>query len=437
MANTIDTYADAAVMAALLTRDFSSVGNGFEDSVLTSLKNFAFAGVKNLQRLILPNVTVIGGCAFFETEVSGSVTLPWSRITKIGAGAFCGGNAFKESSLSLPVLRQVGVAAFMGQTGLTSFSGPALENLSSETIPVSGGVFEGSGLQTFSAPIFRDTNYHAQMFKDCTSLTNVSMPSQTSVGEAMFEGCTSLTGISLPEAVYCNRNYGFRDCSALTDVSLPKVQSVGGTYEFYRCTSLEEISLPLAQGTMGMYFFGGCTSLRSVSLPLITALPSSCFNGCSSLTFAGLDIPEVTSLGSSCFYNCTAMTAVSSDKITTIGSSCFYGCSNLEEVTLTQAAGAVQASTFYNCRKLVKVELGGDVTSFGNTVFNYCYLLDTVILSGVTSVPTIAANTFQNATLIVNKRGSVYVPDGLVAGFQAHSIWGLYDIKGISALETI
>ena len=81
------------------------------------------------------------------------------------------------------------------------------------------------------------------------------------------------------------------------------------------------------------------------------------------------------------------------------------------------------------------MELDGKVTSFGNTVFNYCYLLDTVILSGVTSVPAIAANTFQNATLIVNKRGSIYVPDSLVAGFQADSIWGLYDIKGISDLD--
>ena len=33
MANTIDTYGDAAVMAALLTRSFAGVGYEFEDDV--------------------------------------------------------------------------------------------------------------------------------------------------------------------------------------------------------------------------------------------------------------------------------------------------------------------------------------------------------------------------------------------------------------------
>ena len=198
MANTIETYGDSAVMAAFLTRSFSSVGYAFEDDVITTLKNYAFAGIKDLQRISLPSLTMISACAFYQTEVSGTVTLPWNKITLISSAAFYEGNALKDSSLTLPALTQLGTRAFAGQTGLTSFSAPVLEQLTSESTPFSGfvGVFEGSSIQTFSAPIFRDTNFSRQMFKNCTNLTSVSMPNQTSVAESMFEGCTSLTAIS-------------------------------------------------------------------------------------------------------------------------------------------------------------------------------------------------------------------------------------------------
>ena len=433
MANTIDTYGDAAVMAALLTRNFSGVGYEFEDDVVTSLRNYAFAGITDLQRLSLPNLTMIPTCCFYGTQVSGNVTLPWNRITLIGAAAFFEGNVMKESSLTMSALRQIGMGSFAGQQGLSSFSGPVLESIYSATAPFSQlpGVFEDSGLQTFSAPNFKDTNFHRRMFKSCASLTSVNMPKQTAVGESMFEGCTSLMSISLPEAIYCMGNYGFRNCTALTSVSLPNVSYVTGNNMFDGCTALETIFLPEAEGTMGTYFFARCSNLRSVSLPKIVTLPTNCFRECTSLTYAGLNIPNVTTLMASCFQGCTALTTFTSDKITTMNTACFYDCSNLEEVSLSKVT-VIPQNCFYSCTKLKKITLGGAVTSFGATVFRYCRLLDTIILSGVTAVPTIASTTFQSATLITNRTGVIYVPDSLVASFQAHSTWGSYNVKGMS-----
>ena len=433
MANTIETYGDSAVMAAFLTRDFSSVGGEFEDSMITTLKNYAFAGITNLRRLSLPSITIIPTCAFYLTEISGTVTIPWSNITKIGSAAFYGGNALKESSLSLPVLRQIGSRAFMEQSDLTSFSAPALEEIIAENTPFEefGGAFEGSGLQTFSAPILQATSNAQQLFKNCVSLTSVTMPNQTVVAASMFEGCTSLKSISLPRAIYCTGDYGFRNCSALTSVSLPTVQSVTANYLFYGCSSLEDISLPEAQGNAGMYLFSQCSALKTVSLPKITALSSSCFRGCTSLTFVGLNIPLVTSLGSSCFQECTALTTFSSNSISYIGSSCFSDCANLENVAFSGVT-AVPQNCFYNCQKLTEVEFSGAVVSFGDAAFRGCQLLDTIILSGVTTMPTISSDTFRSATLITNGLGSIYVPDGLVSAFQADSIWGLYNIEGMS-----
>ena len=433
MANTIDTYGDAAVMAALLTRSFAGVGYEFEDDVVTTLRNYAFAGVTDLQRLSLPNLTMIPTCCFYGTEVSGTVTLPWNKITLIGAAAFFEGTVMKESSLTMPALVQIGMGSFAGQQGLTSFSGPVLESIYSETAPFSqlSGVFEGSGIQTFSAPNFKDTNFSRKMFKDCASLTSVNFPKQTSVAESMFENCTSLTSISMPEAIYCMGNYGFRGCTALTSVSLPNVVYVTANNEFEGCTALESISLPEAEGTMGYYFFAYCSNLRTVSLPKMTELPTSCFRECTSLTFAGLTIPNVTTLSAACFQGCTALTTFTSDKITSIGTSCFYENSNLEEVSFSKVT-AIPQNCFYNCTKLKKITLSGPVTSFGATAFRYCRLLDTVILSGVTAVPTINSNTFQSATLITNGTGVIYVPDNLVASFQADSTWRQYNIQSIN-----
>ena len=433
MANTIDTYGDAAVMAAFLTRSFSSVGYEFIDDVITTMKSFAFAGITDLQTLSLPNITKISNCAFYKTEVSGSVTIPWNKIESIGNGAFYEGNVLKESTLTLPALTEIDSGAFAGQTGLTSFSAPNLVESYAGLGPFDTliGTFEGSGLQTFSAPLLDSSTFSTRAFTNCVSLTNVNLDSQRYSGESMFEGCTSLVSISLPELIMLSYNDIFERCTALTTVSLPKVTSCSGSSVFYGCTALESIYLPLLATMTGSSDFMGCTNLQTVNFPLLTNLGSGCFSGCTSLTWAGLTIPNVTTLGGSCFYECTGLTTVSSDKITTLGSNCFAYCSNLTEISFSKVTNITQ-SAFYYCTGLKKATFSGDVTAIGATAFRYCRLLETFILSGVTAVPTIQSSAFQSATLIINGNGKIYVPDSLVSSFRAHSVWGQYTIDAIS-----
>ena len=433
MANTIDTYGDSAVMAAFLTRSFASVGHEYVDDVITTMKNFAFAGITDLETLSLPSITMISNCAFYKTEVSGTVTIPWSQIESIGNSAFFEGNVLKDSALSLPALKEIDSGAFAGQTVLTSFSAPNLTAAYAGTGPFNStkGVFEESGIQTFSAPLLDSSNFATRAFLNCTALTNVNLNSMRFTGERMFEGCTSLTEISLPQVSSLSYSQVFRNCTALTTVSLPKVTSCSGMSVFSGCTALEEISLPLLETISGSSMFSGCTALQEVNFPVATNLGSGCFNGCISLTFEGLTIPYVYTLGGSCFYECTGLTEFSSTRIMTIGSSCFAYCSNLEEIFFSKVT-AIPSSAFGYCSKLSKVTFSGAVTSFADNAFRGCRLLETMILSRVTAVPTIQSSTFQNAILIVNRIGTIYVPDALVASFQAHSTWGQYSIDAIS-----
>ena len=101
----------------------------------------------------------------------------------------------------------------------------------------------------------------------------------------------------------------------------------------------------------------------------------------------------------------------------------------------TIIVATIGANTFAYCSSLKKVTLGGAITAFGNYVFRSCAALETLILSGVTAVPTITSNTFTGATKILNGTGIIYVPDALVSNFEADTTWGQYTIKGTSEYE--
>ena len=54
MPNSIATYTDAQIMRALLTRNFSGIGNEFIDDTITSVKPAAFMEATNLSKVSLP-----------------------------------------------------------------------------------------------------------------------------------------------------------------------------------------------------------------------------------------------------------------------------------------------------------------------------------------------------------------------------------------------
>ena len=136
-------------------------------------------------------------------------------------------------------------------------------------------------------------NYcYANMFRDCTSLTQApALPATTLTNncyENMFSGCTSL--IHAP--------------------SLPATTLTSNCYSnmFYKCTSLIQApSLPATTLAGNCYFcmFCGCTSLtQSPALPA-TTLADSCYENM--------------------FYNCISLTQAPALPATTLANYCYYG----------------------------------------------------------------------------------------------------------------
>ena len=107
-----------------------------------------------------------------------------------------------------------------------------LKSIALDNITVIGeNAFEGSGLETVSAPAL--TSIAANAFKGCTSLYQVgNLGKITTLSNYAFSGCTALKKVVLPETLTTINQNAFDGCKELTEIVIPgNVTSLGeGTF---------------------------------------------------------------------------------------------------------------------------------------------------------------------------------------------------------------
>lgn len=64
------------------------------------------------------------------------------------------------------------------------------------------------------------------------------------IGNKVFKDCSSLTSLNIPSTVKTIGNYAFSGCSALADLTIPTGLTSFGSYAYYNCTSLTTIFIP-------------------------------------------------------------------------------------------------------------------------------------------------------------------------------------------------
>ena len=183
---------------------------------------------------------------------------------------------------------------------------------------------------SFESDLFFNVRDYA--FQFCSSLTSVSFPNATSIGEYTFHECSGLTEVSIPNATSIGTQ-SFQSCNKLTSVSFPKATSIG-TYAFYSCSKLTSVSFPVAT-SIGDSAFHSCSKLTSVSIPNATSIDYSAFQSCSGLT--EVSFPVATSIGSGAFNGCRKLTTIyvgtnTSTVCTLSSTSAFTGCTNLTNI---------------------------------------------------------------------------------------------------------
>lgn len=119
----------------------------------------------------------------------------------------------------------------------------------------------------------------------------------------------SISGEYANDRVTTVGDYVFRNCTALTGISLPSVESIG-VCAFLSCTKLTSVSIPAIK-SISRSAFSSCTALTSIDLHGVTSIAAMAFYCCTSLTTVILrDESQVCSLGDTNVFDSTALTQV-------------------------------------------------------------------------------------------------------------------------------
>lgn len=250
----------------------------------------------------------------------------------------------------------------------------------------------------------------------------VTFPDNTFIGANAFQSCVKITSLDITKVQYLG-NACFRNCSGLSNVTVPVSAGIGqklaatlsghklisgdngtsGDFAFADCHNLTGATIESGIATVPNHMFAYCGDLKTVNVPTsVTSIGGGAFKNCFSLDF--IDMPEVNSIGSEAFGGCFNLKGdlVLSNKVKKLGDQAFAG-TGLTGVKWEGAAGC----------------------TIGNNVFSGSHFLEYVDLHTLTN-PTVANNPLNRHTgnSINNLAGGllsrtiVYLPQGVNFTFK-------------------
>ena len=266
-------------------------------------------------------------------------------------------------------------------------------------------------------------------FKDCSSLTSVTIPnSVTKIGDDTFDGCSSLTSVTIPNSVTEMGYRTFYKCSALKSVTIPNSVTKIGSCAFYYCSSLTSVTIQDGVTNISSGAFSYCSALKSVTIPnSVTEIGSGAFSYCSALK--SVTIPNsVTEIGSGAFYYCSSLTSVTiPNSVTEIGSYAFSYCINITQISSEAVVPPFCDLYAFNhinkseCKLIVPKNsldaykqapqwkdfllIEGSTTGITNTVYNNSGLADVYTIDGtkrLSKASTDEINALPKGVYIVN-----------------------------------
>ena len=237
-------------------------------------------------------------------------------------------------------------------------------------------------------------------FKDCSSLTSVTIPSSvTAIGYHAFYNCTGLTKVNISDLVaWCNIDFNSITSNPLRDAH----------HLYLNGTEIKDLVIPNSVTKIRNYAFSFCTGLTSIAIPnFVTTIGKSALAGCTG--FTSVTIPNsVTTIGGAAFSGCTGLTSIAiPNSVTTIGNAIFQKCTGLTSVTIPNSVTTIGENTFYGCTVLSSVTIPNSVTTIGESAFNGCSSLNSIFIPN--SVAYIGHNAFAGTAWLNNQpNGMVY-----------------------------
>ena len=168
-------------------------------------------------------------------------------------------------------------------------------------------------------------------------ITTIVIPSEhegkpiTEIGVRAFRDCTSLTMVTIPSSVILIEDYAFEDCENLSIVFAEGMESIP-SYALYSASGVVSVTIPESVTSIGEYAFYGCSGLTSVTIPEgVTSIGSSAFEDCENLSIMFAEGME--SIPSRALSNASGVVSVTMpESVTSIGEYAFSGCSGLTDI---------------------------------------------------------------------------------------------------------
>lgn len=436
-------------LKSLSTLDFSLCSN------LTVIDNYGIEGCNSLSSISLPeSVTYIGRFAFSNCSLLTSITIP-SSVERIGRYAFVGCNNLNVyfSGSTLPVSLEdnwdYSIKGYYVGTSSSVISGDwEYVELSNGTICIIGYTGSATTIQISSIDGKSVSAIGSQVFKDNTSITEVTLPDTlNAIYDNAFEGTTALEKIDIPAGVtfigkYCFyksglsqinfkadsqlvniEKYAFSETGNLAEITVPATTEYIKDYAFYK-SGIETVTFETGSclKTIGKGAFNG-TNIVDVALPgSVTEIKSNAFAYTTELNTVTFTDGEDLILGSNAFERSAVASIYITPNVIRVGEFCFSFCNNLTEINVDSGNTSYSSvdGVLYNksqtriitypAGKTGEFVVSKNIQSIGYGAF------ESSLISGITFedgavINTIGYRAFYGCTELTN----ITLPDTLVS----------------------
>lgn len=368
--------------------DIDSVKKIVIPDTVTSISDYAFVGLPNLEEVVLPaGLEEMSDC-FFDCPKLKKVTLPKSLKT-IGENVFTNCESLEEVVWDANTTRIQG-NAFEGTPWMNKqlseakdgwvIVGDQLLACTSQdavvTLPVDIGYVAGAAFrrveQSINELIIKDLSVkfgNGALTTDCIRKVTFDCEAEE-LPYSILGGCSGMKEVVLPRNLKRIIKSAFIDCSALETIDFPESLEAIGKTAFAGCSSLQSIDLPASVYWIDSYAFSECSALKEVSYA------------------------ESCGFGQGVFKNCISLeNALWSSNPDTNYYDMYSGCTGLKEVVIPEHITVLKNYMFNDCTNLETVVLHEGITEIGVCTFGDCVKLDVTIPD---SCYILQSNSFEN-----------------------------------------